>query len=86
MDIYKTAPRRTWLKKLCYQVFDKFVSLSYSNINSSLRESTEGVTECVYFLGSEVELGPPLFPWVARALLNGSSPAQSHAIRAVIIE
>ena len=22
-----------------------------------------------HFLGSEVELGPPLFPWVARALL-----------------
>ena len=34
--------RRTWLKKLCNQVYDKFISLSYNNINSSLRESTEG--------------------------------------------
>ena len=34
--------RHTWLKKLCNQVYDKFISLSYNNINSSLRESTEG--------------------------------------------
>lgn len=34
--------RRTWLKKLCNQVYDKFISLSCNNINSSLRESTEG--------------------------------------------
>ena len=40
--------RRTWLKKLCYQVYDKFVRLSYNNINSSLRESTEGDGVCEY--------------------------------------
>ena len=33
-----------------------------------------------HFLGSEVELGPPLFPWVARALLMSSTANINAAV------